>query len=132
MKKDGANGSNARGSRWYTNLDVGLRHEKIILTKKYSPKEYPKVLNYDAIFVGTIANIPYDYDGEMVVTINLLPKINPEQFEVIGNSGTLAKPIIVDGKKKTGRFYLPSDTKPKRLFDYMVVINKCPIKDEEE
>lgn len=132
MKNDGAKGSNARGSRWYTNLDVSLRHDKVILTKKYSPDNYPKALNYDAIFVGSIANIPYDYEGEMIVTINMLPKINPEQFEVIGNSGTLAKPIIIDGKKKTGRFYLPTDNKPKRLFDYMVVVNKCPIKDEEE
>lgn len=132
LDKKEANGSNARASRWYTNLDVSSRHDKIILTKKYSPDDYPKALNYDAIFVGAVANIPYDYEGEMIVTINMLPKINPEQFEVVGNSGTLAKPIMIDGKKKTGRFYLPTDTKPKRLFDYMVIINKCPIKDEEE
>lgn len=31
---------------WFTNLDVGKRHEKLILWKNYTPEEYPK---YDEI-----------------------------------------------------------------------------------
>ena len=37
---------------WYTNLDYRQRHEELILFKRYSPEEYPKYDNYDAIEVG--------------------------------------------------------------------------------
>ena len=37
---------------WFTNLDISKRHEDLILYKTYSPDEYPKYDNYDAIEVG--------------------------------------------------------------------------------
>src|SRR3989338_3887146 len=37
---------------WFTNLDTTKRHEELILYKKYSPKEYPKYDDYDAINVN--------------------------------------------------------------------------------
>ena len=36
---------------WYTNLDHGKRHEQLILYRQYSPEQYPKYDNYDAINV---------------------------------------------------------------------------------
>lgn len=71
---------------WFTNLDVTKRHEKMILTKKYDSKVYPKYDNYDAINVDRVVDIPSDYDGVMGVPITFLDKYNPEQFEVIGHT----------------------------------------------
>lgn len=69
---------------WFTNLDVAKRHEKLILWKQYTPEEYPKYDNYDAINVDKVSEIPIDYDGVMGVPITFLDKYNPEQFEIIG------------------------------------------------
>ncbi len=68
---------------WFTNLDTAKRHEILTLYKQYSPEEYPKYNNYDAIEVGKTSDIPYDYDGVMGVPITFLDKYNPEQFEII-------------------------------------------------
>ena len=70
----------------FTNLDIKKRHENLIkeLHKKYSPDEYPKYDNYDAINVNKVVNIPVDYDGVMGVPITFLGKYNPNQFEIIG------------------------------------------------
>ena len=69
---------------WFTNLDIKKRHENLILTEKYTPENYPKYDNYDAIEVSKVADIPKDYDGVMGVPITFLDKYNPEQFEIIG------------------------------------------------
>ena len=68
---------------WFTNLDVAKRHEKLILWKHYTPEEYPKYDNYDAINIDKVADIPCDYDGVMGVPITFLDKYNPEQFEIV-------------------------------------------------
>lgn len=68
---------------WFTNLDISKRHENLILYKNYSPEEYPKYDNYDAINVNKVAEIPSDYAGIMGVPITFLDKYNPEQFEII-------------------------------------------------
>ena len=73
---------------WFTNLDITKRHENLILYKTYTPEEYPKYDNYDAIEVSKTADIPCDYDGAMGVPITFLDKYNPEQFEILGiNAG---------------------------------------------
>lgn len=69
---------------WFTNLDHSKRHEEIILYKKYSPTEYPKYDQYDAIEVSKVAEIPCDFDGVMGVPITFLNKFNPEQFIILG------------------------------------------------
>ena len=50
----------------------------------YTPEEYPKYDNYDAIDVSKVCNIPIDYDGVIGITITFLGKYCPEQFEIIG------------------------------------------------
>ena len=71
-------------TRWFTNLDVAKHHEKLILWKQYSSKEYPTYDNYDAINVDKVEQIPADYDGIMGVPITFLDKYNPDQFEIVG------------------------------------------------
>ena len=69
---------------WYTNLDIQNRHEKLPLYKKYTPEEFPRYDNYNAINVDKTADIPYDYNGAMGVPITFMDKYCPEQFEILG------------------------------------------------
>jgi addiction module RelB/DinJ family antitoxin len=81
-----------KGVRWLTNLHTGRRQEPIALTARYTPDEYPRYENYDAIEVGRAQNIPANYDGIMGVPITFLDKYSPDQFEIImlanGNART--------------------------------------------
>lgn len=84
---------------WFTNLDIEKRHEKLILWKNYTPEEFPKYDNYDAINVNRVSKIPCDYDGIMGVPITFMDKYNPEQFEIIwqasGNTRACCPRIIL-------------------------------------
>lgn len=71
-------------SCWFTNLPVSKHNEELILIKHYTPEEYPKYDNYDAINVNTYTDIPCDYPGVMGVPVTFLDKYNPKQFEIIG------------------------------------------------
>ena len=70
---------------WFTNLDFEKRHEKMLLWKKYTPEEYPKYDNYDAIEVGKTADIPMDWYDAIGVPITFMQYYNPEQFELLGH-----------------------------------------------
>ncbi|MDD4080829.1 MAG: adenine-specific methyltransferase EcoRI family protein [Eubacteriales bacterium] len=119
-----------RNVGWFTNLDLKKRHEKLTLYKQYTPEEYPHYANYDAVEVSKTAEIPYDYDGEMGVPITFLDKYNPEQFEIIGSSRFLGRPmseIAPKGSYVSGgiRFYLPNgDGTYRCLYDRIVIKRK--------
>ena len=83
--------------RWFTNLDIKKRHEKLILWKNYSPEEYPKCDNYESINIGKVDRIPCDYDGVMGVPITFLDKYSPEQFEICG--------MAAGNSRATGFYY---------------------------
>ena len=87
VRPDGSMFETAR-TFWYTNLNIAKRCEEFILYKKYTPKEYPKYDNYDAINVDKTKDIPIDYEGVMGVPITFLDKFNPNQFEIIGQMVT--------------------------------------------
>ncbi len=88
-----------KGVRWFTNLDYEERHENLVLYKKYSPDEYPKYDNYNAINVDKTADIPVDYNGLTGVPITFLDKYNPGQFEIIKfRKGDDDKDLIINGK----------------------------------
>ena len=70
-------------SCWFTNMPVARHNEDLILYKHFTPEEYPKYDNYDAINVNAYNDIPCDYEGIMGVPITFLDKYNPEQFEII-------------------------------------------------
>lgn len=119
-----------KGVRWFTNLDFEKRHESITLYKHYTPEEYPRYVNYDAIEVSKVAEIPSDYDGEMGVPITFLDKYNPDQFEIIGSSRFVGEPMSKFAQKGTYvsggiRFYLPNgDGTYKCLYDRIVIKRK--------
>ena len=90
---------NVKGVRWITNVDYDARYEDLILYKRYSPEEYPKYDNFDAIEVSKTAEIPADYDGLMGVPISFIDKYNPNQFEIIGlDRYTVPKEFLVGGR----------------------------------
>lgn len=86
VDEDGRKFIRVKGVRWFTNLDYAIRHEKLILYKRYygNEEEYPKYDNYDAINVDNTAEIPCDYFEDMGVPITYLDKYSPEQFIIVG------------------------------------------------
>ena len=107
-------------SIWFTNLDHAKRHEDLILYKRYSPEEYPKYDNYDAIEVSKTKEIPKDWDGVMGVPITFLDKYNPDQFEIMGlnasagyNPDIVGIPILRDGDARAS---IDGKTKYARIF----------------
>ncbi len=95
------------GVVWFTNLDIDKRHEDLILYKHYTPEEYPKYDNYDAINVDKTSDIPCDYDGVMGVPITFLYKYNPFQFEIIWTTDRGGDGMIEDIKLPHTRFDAP-------------------------
>ena len=84
---------------WFTNLEHKKRNEELILYKHYSPTEYPKYENYNAIEVGKVAEIPMDYGGVCGVPISFLDKYCPNQFRIVKfRKGDDGKDLSVNGK----------------------------------
>lgn len=77
--------------RWFTNVDISIRHIPMDLYMRYHANEnhYPKYDNYDAINVDKTCEIPEDFDGIMGVPITFLDKYCPEQFEILGHEHDL-------------------------------------------
>ena len=109
-----------KGVRWYTNMDYIERHTDLDLWKKYTPEEYPRYDNYDAIEVSVTSEIPEDYDEVMGVPITFLDKFNPDQFEILGatesegkgfsvglwnEESKVAQPLV-NGERKYKRFFI--------------------------
>lgn len=85
----GDGGTKSVNASWFTNIPHGRRREPIALTKHYSPDEYPKYDNYDAIEVSRVCDIPCDYGGMMGVPITFLDKYCPDQFSILGRPENL-------------------------------------------
>lgn len=101
MERDGMKFVKVKGViRWITNLDHRRRHEDLFLFRKYKAKDYPKYINYDAIHVGYVKDIPIDYAGVMGVPITFLDRFNPDQFEIVDFLST-PKVKLPSGEIKT-------------------------------
>jgi hypothetical protein len=115
---------------WYTNMEFAKRHEDLILYRTFNEADYPTYANFDGIEVSRTENIPMDYDGAMGVPITFLDKHNPDQFEILGSSRTLGRPMSEVAEKGTfqqggPRFYLPNgDGTYRRMYDRIVIRNK--------
>ena len=116
-------------SCWFTNLELHKRHEELVLFKTYNPRDYPTYVNYGAIEVSNTKDIPADYDGAMGVPLSFLDKYNPDQFEILGSSRTLARPMSEVAEKGTfqqggPRFYLRDGRRTyRRMYDRLVIKN---------
>ena len=88
---------------WFTNLEHNKQRCPIELTKHYSPDSYYKYLNYNAINVDKVKDIPMDYDGIMGVPISFLNKYCPEQFEIVGCP---AANVVPEGWKRMSKSFV--------------------------
>lgn len=104
---------------WFTNLEHKKRNEELILYKSYSPTEYPKYENYDAIEVSKVAEIPMDYEGVMGVPISFLDKYCPNQFRILGitENADYLKEIYIKGFAKYDRPYING----KRMYSRLLI-----------
>ncbi|MBR5463615.1 MAG: adenine-specific methyltransferase EcoRI family protein [Butyricimonas sp.] len=108
-----------KGVRWFANMDYIERHTDIDLWKKYTPEDFPKYDNYDAINVDVTANIPEDYYDVMGVPITFLDKYNPDQFEIIGATESEGKGFSMGLWNEESRVAQPlvcGERKYKRIF----------------
>lgn len=67
-------------STWLTSLDTDKK-ERLVLTESYDPDKYPVYDNYEAIEVGKIKDIPYDYNDVMGVPVTIL-QYNLDNVEI--------------------------------------------------
>lgn len=112
-----------RNCCWFTNLDHGRRHQRLMLmtmadnlkfNKKMQGKtDYDHYDNYDVIEVPYTNAIPSDYDGVMGVPVSFLSSYNPDQFQILGsNRGVDQDPNGIYGRGT----YLNGKETFKRLF----------------
>lgn len=127
---------------WYTNLDLKKRHEELVLVRRYKPSEYLKYVNYDAIEVSKVVDIPCDYAGNMGVPITFMTQYNPDQFEIVGMNWTvLADAVLSDDIRQHHNvarrlnFYLPipdgRGNSYSRMYDRIVIRNLHPEQPKE-
>ena len=117
---DGTRYIRVKGVRWFTNLGERVPKPDFPLTAEYTPYNYPKYDNYDAINVDKTKDIPYDYDEVMGVPITFFDKYSPAQFELLGISSSFddspeVEEIRVAGQSR-GRGIVNGDTKYARFF----------------
>jgi hypothetical protein len=77
---------------WFTNLEK-VWHAPLPLATSFSPHIYPRYVNYDAIEVGRLCDIPRDYYGPMGVPVTFLTRYCNDQFILLGRDEDLAIPI---------------------------------------
>lgn len=90
---------------WFTNIDMKKRHEKLTLKKKYTPNEFQKYDNYDALNVDKVADIPCDYCESWEVTAEEFKSFPADEWEIT-REGEL------DGEKSF--FIIPAKRTPLR------------------
>jgi hypothetical protein len=126
------------GVRWFTNIEHGKRHQPIPLMTmdeniKFSKHKevkgvgYGAYVNFDAIEVPFTDSIPSDYEGMMGIPISFMNKYSPDQFEILGSSDELARPMSQFAEKGSfqqggPRFYLESNEgKFQRVYTRLVI-----------
>jgi hypothetical protein len=72
------------GVIWVTNIESNIKKKRLILTSSYNPCKYKKYINYDAINVDNVYDIPYNYTGVMGVPITIFLYSNLEQYDILG------------------------------------------------
>lgn len=126
-------------SVWFTNINNTHSFRDLKLDKKYDVGKYNHLLNYDAINVDKVKDIPYDYDGVIAAPITVM-FYNPNQFDIIGCADANVLPNGWSGMTKefvdlyysqggTGQyqvgnrleFYITKDGKAKRPYKRILI-----------
>ena len=133
------------GVRWFTNIELGRRHQPIRLMTMNDNLEFSKKMkgqkaylhydNYDAIEVPFTELIPKDYPGIMAVPVSFLDKYCPEQFDILGVTQRNDDPYKI--KKYTtdeypnandlnARGVIIIDGKPQSMYARILIRHKNP------
>lgn len=84
--------------RWFTTFRG--YHRELKLTRTFSESEYPRYMNFDAVNVDRVSEIPCDYKGVMGVPVTFMDYYDPERFEILGRTGDI-------GWARTCGFFTP-------------------------
>jgi hypothetical protein len=82
---------------WFTTLPT-TNKKKLVLTKKYHHELYPHYDNYNAIEVGKVKDIPYDYDCVMGVPITIFG-YDLDNVEIMKDTRLFRKKIVIMGEE---------------------------------
>ena len=94
---------------WFNTF--GVSKEPLPLTEKYTPENYPKYDDFDAINADRCKDIPCDYFGQIGVPVTFLTRQN-DDFEILGlligeftkiDDNVLAHQQKINGKDKFSR-----------------------------
>lgn len=108
-------------SYWLTSFPLP-DYPKLALTELYAPEKYPEYDNLIIIEVPAFKLIPKDYSGIMGVPASFLPKLNRQQFELLGMDKDIRpdkpewKPFCKHGFKKYSSPILNGKDKYARIY----------------
>ena len=117
-------------SLWLTNRkgDDEKARKTTTLIKSYSedPTAYPKLDNYDAIEVGRVKDIPYDYEGPMAVPVTYLENPLPG-YKTLGM--LTGEHTVIDGVYVLGH---QGRLNGKNLFTRIIIQKETPMAKNEK
>ena len=89
---------------WFTTLPTTDK-KKLVLTKRYKHTEYPHYDNYNAIEVGRVKDIPYDYECVMGVPITIFgyDLDNVVILKCLNDNTPDTRVATIEGKEKYAR-----------------------------
>jgi hypothetical protein len=116
---------------WFTNLTHSKRNQPIDLYKNYSPTEYSKYHNYDAIEVSKVKDIPQDYVGVIGVPITFLDKYCPAQFEILDCVEPALALDKIKGEKYPSRQINYEGTICQKTYHRYLIKHKNPVTTQE-
>lgn len=100
IEENGKRMKQVNGVCWFTNIENNKEQDTISLIKTYNPTNYIKYDNYDAINIGFIKDILYDYDGIIGVPITSLKYLCSDgllHFDTPMRENTLSLYKIIGG-----------------------------------
>ena len=121
------------GAYWYTTLVPNFPIRQLPMDKLYAGREseYPTYVNYDAIEVSRIADIPGDYNGKMGVPITFLEFYDPRMWISHGTNATVLEDAEQDPEIKANshlyrrhNLYIEQENrvyKYKRCYDRLII-----------
>lgn len=115
IDEDGKKYCQVPGIAWFTNLNLDEEREWLNTGVKYDAERYKKFINYEAINIKNVKEIPMDYDKPMAVPITFIKKYNPKQFRIISANTIRSNekvPIKEHGLIKDAHGTLPDEHKP--------------------
>lgn len=103
MTPEGKESSEFNNICWYTNLYRDRSGDYLIPTKEFREENYLRFVNYNAIMIDRLSDIPKDYKGVMAVPLTFLYYADFSEYRLMGiTSRNIGKPL---GKEFIDLYY---------------------------